>query len=121
MDAEILSGLHAPNKCRSLPAKTRAAVFLENSDENKNRIRRNRAPRGSVDYWSLSEEEFSTLKWVRCPSGAEIEGWAKGKNRAKSQELRGLKALVTQCIWQRLCDHNLWIVSIRGERSEQNR
>jgi hypothetical protein len=91
MDAEILSGLHAPNKCRSLPAKPRAAVFLENSDENKNRIRPNRAPRGSADHWNLSDEEFSTLRWVRSPSGAEIEGWAKGQNRAKSQELRGLK------------------------------
>jgi hypothetical protein len=91
MDAEILFGLHAPNKCRSLPAKRRAAVFLENSNENKNRIRRNRGQCGSADYWSLSDEEFSTLKWVRSPSSAEIEGWAKGQNRAKSQEMRGLK------------------------------
>jgi hypothetical protein len=91
MQAEILSGLHAPNKCRSLPAKTRAAVFLENSDENKNRTRRNRAQSGSVDYWGLSDEQFSTQQWVRSPSSAEIEAWAKEQNRAKSKEMKGLK------------------------------
>ena len=65
--------------------------FLENSNENTNRIRRNRAQSGSVDYWSLSDEEFSTLRWVRSRSSAEIEAWAKEQNRAKSRKPRALK------------------------------
>jgi len=94
MDAEILSGLHAPNKCRNLPANRCATVFPENPSEKQEREECDGTPWEGLLCAGSSDEEFSTSRWVRSRNCGANEVFAKTESGFKPLYPVGLERLM---------------------------
>ncbi len=104
--------LHSVNGARNLLfspilAKTCSVKFLRHDQSASDRVHEN-----TPKFTAISVEEFSTFKWVRCRTGAQIctQVILRFKNNALIISL--LEAFCDNNTWHWGCNHNSRIVSV---------
>lgn len=95
----------------SICAKNRSLAFAWDDNSANPAALEHHAKRDAV-----GAEEFSTLYWVRCRRESEDTAQAEAESVGKSIGMIKLQKTCDEFTWHRVCNHNQWIVPIRGTR-----
>ncbi len=106
--------LHSVNGVRNLLfspilAKTCSVAFPRHDKSASDRAREN-----TSKFTAISVEEFSTFKWVRCRTGAQIATQVNLRCMNKALIISLLEAFCDNNTWHWVCNHNSRIVSVCG-------
>ena len=96
----------------SICAKNRSLAFAPDDNSAGLVALEHHAKLGAV-----GAEEFSTLYWVRCRRESTDTAQTKVEVVGKSIGIIKLQKTCDEFTWHWVCNHNQWIVPIRGTRT----